>query len=157
MVEPTKNGGRYIRPDGTIDYESKTMGDILTNLEKFKDAKTGKKIKYKDVVKHFDEYLKLKHAEDWAKQGKRVFPSDVMSFGDIPLATQRINDMYYRDVVDSETGETTRLTFESIANELYEWCNMFVMTHYASWYLDVLANTILPEVMSHYSFVALRL
>nr|DAS46719.1 MAG TPA: hypothetical protein [Caudoviricetes sp.] len=31
------------------------------------------------------------------------------------------------------------------------------MTHYSSWYLDVLANTILPEVMSHYSFVALRL
>lgn len=93
MVEPTKNGGRYIRPDGTIDYERKTMGDILTNLAKFKDAKTGKKIKYKDVVKHFDEYLKLKHAEDWAKQGKRVFPSDVMSFGDIPLATQRMRTL----------------------------------------------------------------
>lgn len=132
MVEPTKNGGRYIRPDGTIDYDRKTMGDILTNLEKFKDAKTGKKIKYKDVVKHFDEYLKLKHAEDWAKQGKRVFPSDVMSFGDIPLATQRINDMYYRDVVDSETGETTRLTFESIANELYEWWDGFMQ----DWMVD---------------------
>ena len=132
MVEPTKNGGRYIRPDGTIDYDRKTMGDILTNLAKFKDAKTGKKIKYKDVVKHFDEYLKLKHAEDWAKQGKRVFPSDVMSFGDIPLATQRINDMYYRDVVDSETGETTRLTFESVANELYEWWDGFMQ----DWMVD---------------------
>lgn len=132
IVEPTKNGGRYIRPDGTIDYDRKTMGDILINLEKFKDAKTGKKIKYKDVVKHFDEYLKLKHAEDWAKQGKRVFPSDVMSFGDIPLATQRINDMYYRDVVDSETGETTRLTFESIANELYEWWDGFMQ----DWMVD---------------------
>lgn len=132
MVEPTNKGGCYIRPDGTIDYDRKTMGDILTNLEKFKDAKTGKKIKYKDVVKHFDEYLKLKHAEDWAKQGKRVFPSDVMSFGDIPLATQRINDMYYRDVVDSETGETTRLTFESIANELYEWWNGFMQ----DWMVD---------------------
>ena len=34
---------------------------------------------------------------------------------------------------------------------------MFIMTHSASWYLDVFANSILPEAMGHYLFVALRL
>lgn len=46
MVETTNKGGCYIRPDGTIDYDRKTMGDILTNLEKFKEDLSQKFILY---------------------------------------------------------------------------------------------------------------
>ena len=124
-----RRGGAMKRPDGTIDHNHTSFGDIFKSLEKdLKELyKAGKitKEQRNDGIEYFEAYLKSKHSIDWEKRGLQTVARDLAK----DMTGNAVKDAiaFHKEAID-ELDSIYGKTFEDHANKLYLWWNNFMKT-----------------------------